>query len=95
MPFTKGENMNKAELVEALANKTGYPKSQVDEIIRETVALIGKTVKKEAVQLIGLGTFKPVKRKARTGVNPATGEKIKIPARKALKFTASANLKKL
>lgn len=87
--------MNKAELVEALANSTGYPKSQIDEIIKETIATIAKTVKKEPVQLVGLGTFKPVKRKARVGVNPSTGEKMKIPARKALKFTASSNLKKL
>ena len=87
--------MNKGELVEAIAGKTGYPKSQVDEVVRELIATIGKTVKKEPVQLVGLGTFKPVKRKARTGINPMTGAKIKIPARKALKFTASANLKKL
>lgn len=87
--------MNKGELVDAIAGNTGYPKSQVDEIVRELIATIGKTVKKEPVQLVGLGTFKPVKRKARTGINPMTGEKLKIPARKALKFTASANLKKL
>lgn len=87
--------MNKAELVEAVAKSTGYPKSQVDEVLREVIGVIGKTVKKEPVQLVGLGTFKPVKRKARMGVNPITGEKLKIPARKALKFTASANLKKL
>ena len=87
--------MNKAELVEAIAKKTGFAKSQIDEIVREMIGIIGKTVKKEPVQLVGLGTFKPVKRKARMGVNPSTGEKMKIPARKALKFTASSNLKKL
>ena len=87
--------MNKAQLVEAIAKKTGFAKSQIDEIVREMIGIIGKTVKKEPVQLVGLGTFKPVKRKARMGVNPSTGEKMKIPARKALKFTASANLKKL
>ena len=87
--------MNKAELVEKIADKTGYAKSLVNEVLSEIVDTIGKTVKKEPVQLVGLGTFKPVKRKARTGVNPITGAKIKIPARKALKFTASANLKKL
>lgn len=87
--------MNKGELVESIAKQTGYPKSQVDEVVKTLIATVGKTVKKEPVQLIGLGTFKPVKRKARVGVNPMTGEKLKIPARKALKFTASANLKKL
>lgn len=87
--------MNKGDLVEHIAKKTGYPKSQVTEVVNEMIATIGKTVKKEKVQLVGLGTFQGVKRKARMGVNPATGAKIKIPARKALKFTASANLKKL
>lgn len=87
--------MNKGELVEAIAESTGYPKSQVDEVVKTLIATVAKTVKKESVQLVGLGTFKPVKRKARVGVNPMTGEKLKIPARKALKFTASANLKKL
>lgn len=89
--------MNKGELVEKVAASTGYPKSQVTEVLNEVIATIARTVKKDpnGVQLIGLGTFKPVKRKARVGVNPATGEKIKIPARKALKFTATAALKKL
>ena len=87
--------MNKGQLVESIAKQTGYPKSQVDEVVKTLIATVGKTVKKEPVQLVGLGTFKPVKRKARVGINPATGEKLKIPARKALKFTASANLKKL
>lgn len=87
--------MNKAELIEAVSDKTGYAKSQVGEILNEVIDTVAKTVKKEKVQLVGLGTFQPVKRKARVGVNPATGKKIKIPARKALKFTATAALKKL
>ena len=87
--------MNKAELVEAVANSTGYAKSQVNEILSEIVATIGKKIKKEPIQLVGLGTFKAVKRKARTGVNPATGEKIKIKAKTTTKFTPSANLKTL
>ena len=88
--------MNKGELVEHIAKKTGYAKTQVTEIVNEIIGTVEKTVKKgQKVQLVGLGTFQSVKRKARVGVNPATGAKIKIPARKALKFTASANLKKL
>jgi DNA-binding protein HU-beta len=88
--------MNKAELVEALAKSTGYQKTAVNEILSGFVDLVGKTVKKgDSVQLVGLGTFKRVARKARAGVNPMTGAKIKIPARKTIKFTASANLKKL
>ena len=88
--------MNKAELVEALAKETGYQKTAVNEILSAFVGITGKTVKKGGqVQLVGLGTFKRVSRKARAGVNPATGAKIRIPARKTIKYTASANLKKL
>ncbi len=87
--------MNKAELIEKVSNSTGFAKSQVGEILNEIIGTIAKTVRKDKVQLVGLGTFQGVKRKARMGVNPATGEKIKIPARKALKFTATASLKKL
>ncbi|MGE0793328.1 MAG: HU family DNA-binding protein [Candidatus Woesearchaeota archaeon] len=87
--------MNKGQLVEAIAKELDMPKTQVDNVVKTLIEVVAKTVKKEPVQLVGLGTFKPVKRKARAGVNPMTGEKIKIPARKALKFTASANLKKL
>ena len=89
--------MNKAELVEEIAKKAKMPKTQVDEVVKTLIEVIGKTVKKDpkGVQLIGLGTFKSVKRKARTGVNPMTGQKIKIAACKTLKFKASANLKKL
>ncbi|MFW5865757.1 MAG: HU family DNA-binding protein [Nanoarchaeota archaeon] len=98
--LNKGETMNKGELVESIAKNTGYPKSQVNETLNEMIGTIEKTVKKRdmktaQVQLVGLGTFKAVKRKARMGVNPVSGEKIKIPARKTLKFTPSANLKKL
>lgn len=91
----KGENMNKAELVEKVSDNTGYAKSQVTEILNEVIEVIAKTVKKDKVQLVGLGTFQGVRRKARVGVNPSTGKKIKIPARKALKFTPTAALKKL
>ena len=68
--------MNKAELVETIANKTGYAKSLVNEVLSEIIETIAKTVHKEPVQLVGLGTFKPVRRKARMGVNPITGKKI-------------------
>jgi nucleoid DNA-binding protein len=91
----KGEKMNKGELVEAVAKKVGMPKAQVDEVIKTVIETIAKTVRKENVQLVGLGTFKPVTRKARMGINPATQKKIKIPSRKTVKFSVSANLKRL
>ena len=93
--------MNKAELIDAIADNTGYPKSQVSEVIAEMCDLVVEAVSKPKrgeepeVNLQPLGKFKLKKSKARTGVNPATGAKIKIPARKSLKFTPSAALKRL
>lgn len=86
--------MNKGDIVEAVAKKTELPKTTVTEVLNLTIDMIAKTAKKENVVLLGLGTFKPVKRKARTGVNPATGEKIKIKAYKTVKFSAAAAIKK-
>ena len=86
--------MNKGDLIEAVAKKTDYPKTAITEVLNTSIDLIAKTAKKEAVVLLGLGTFKPVKRKARNGVNPATGKKIKIPAYKTVKFSAAAAIKK-
>jgi nucleoid DNA-binding protein len=51
-------------------------------------------IKKGGVQLIGFGSFKIASRKARIGVNPKTGQKIKIKASKTVKFSASKDLKK-
>ena len=56
-------------------------------------SIAGALKKGQSVQLIGFGTFKVVARKARTGVNPKTGEKIKIKASKAVKFGAGKELK--
>ncbi len=86
--------MNKGELVEFVAKKTKMPKSHVSEVLNLAFETIAAKAKKEPVVLIGLGTFKPVKRKARNGVNPATGQKIKIPAYKTVKFSPSAGIKK-
>lgn len=86
--------MNKGDIVEAVAAKTELPKTTVTEVLNLTIDMIAKTAKKENVVLLGLGTFKPVKRKARTGVNPATGEKIKIKAYKTVKFSPAAAIKK-
>lgn len=85
--------MNKAELVEAIAKETGFTKTDSEAALNATIGAITKGVKKDPVQLVGFGTFKVVKLKARTGVNPQTGAKLKIPARKALKFKASSTLK--
>ncbi len=82
--------MNRKELVEAiLASKelNHLTKKDADTYISTMLDTIKKAVKKgDDVSLIGFGTFTKVRRAARTGVNPATGEKIKIKAKTLPKF---------
>ena len=86
--------MNKADLVEAIANATDLSKSKTDEVVGAMVATIIKAVAKgDSVQLVGFGTFGSGKRAARTGRNPRTGESIKIAAAKTMKFTAGKAFK--
>ena len=86
--------MNKADLVEAIANATDLSKSKTDEVVGAMVATIIKAVAKgDSVQLVGFGTFGSGKRAARSGRNPRTGESIKIAAAKTVKFTAGKAFK--
>ena len=84
--------MNRKELVEAiLKNKdlNHLTKKDADAFVGTLIDTIRKSVKKgDDVSLVGFGTFTKVKRAARMGVNPATGEKIKIKARTLPKFRA-------
>jgi len=77
--------MTKSQIVGALADKTGLAKKQVKELL-EGLAALAYTEAKNGFTLPGLGKLVVVKRKARWGRNPATGEKIRIAAKKALKF---------
>jgi len=88
--------MNKAELVEAVQKSLGKEtsKAQAERSVNAVVESIKLGLKKsKVVQLIGFGTFKVVNRKARTGVNPKTGAKIKIKASKTVKFATGKDLK--
>ncbi|HQR52150.1 MAG TPA: HU family DNA-binding protein [Burkholderiales bacterium] len=87
--------MNKSELVDAIAKKTGGTKASVEATLEAFVDTVtGTLAKGGTVALIGFGTFSTSKRAARTGRNPATGEAIKIAASKVAKFSAGAGLKK-
>jgi DNA-binding protein HU-beta len=86
--------MNKGQLVEAIAKAAELSKKDAQATLEATLATIQKSLKKkDNVTLIGFGTFSVVKRKARTGINPATGEKIKIKAKNVVKFKAGSKLK--
>ena len=86
--------MNKAELIEKIANDADLSKASAERALNAAIGTIIKTVTKgDDVQLIGFGTFKLGKRAARVGRNPATGAEIKIPAAKTAKFTAGKAFK--
>jgi nucleoid DNA-binding protein len=88
--------MNKVELVEAVQKSLGKEtsKAEAERAVNAVIDSIKVGVKKtKTVQLIGFGTFKIASRKARTGVNPKTGQKIKIKASKTVKFVAGKAFK--
>jgi DNA-binding protein HU-beta len=87
--------MSKQDLVEVLAKKTGLSKNAAAEALNAVLEAISSSLKKgQDVVLTGFGTFKVASRKARTGRNPKTGETIKIPARKVVRFKVGAELRK-
>jgi len=86
--------MNKTELIEHLATKHSLTKAEAGRILETLLDAVVTTVKKGgAVSIPGFGSFKQHSRAARTGVNPSTGDKIKIAAAKLPKFTPGAGFK--
>lgn len=86
--------MNRKELVDALATKTGSTKADAERNVAALIEVITATLKKgDNVALVGFGTFEVRKRAARNGRNPATGAALKIKASKAPAFKAGAALK--
>ncbi|GAB4378485.1 MAG: HU family DNA-binding protein [Salibacteraceae bacterium] len=85
--------MNKAELIEAMANGAGISKAEAKKALDAFIDSTTKTLKKGGrVALVGFGSFSVSKRSARTGRNPQTGKEIKIPAKNIVKFKAGADL---
>ncbi|WP_310389380.1 HU family DNA-binding protein [Roseateles sp.] len=86
--------MNKTELIAHLAAKHALTKAEAGRFLETLLEAVVSTVKKgEAVAIPGFGSFKQHARAARTGVNPSTGDKIKIPAAKLPKFTPGSGFK--
>jgi DNA-binding protein HU-beta len=87
-------NMNKSELIDAIAKSADISKAAAGRALDATVDSIKKSLKKgDLVSLVGFGTFYVGKRAARTGRNPQTGATIKIKAAKVPKFRAGKGLK--
>jgi DNA-binding protein HU-beta len=87
--------MTKAELVEIMAKDANISKAAAGVALESFMANITKALKKKdgKVTLVGFGTFAKVRRKARKGRNPQTGEPLKIKARNAVTFKAGKKLK--
>lgn len=86
--------MNKTELINAVAAKTGVSKKDADKVISATLDTIVETMKAgEKVSLVGFGAFEVKERAARVGHNPRTNEQIEIPASKVPQFKAGKALK--
>ena len=86
--------MNKPELVKAIADKTGLKQKEAEAALIAFVDVTEKALKKgDKVTLIGFGSFATRKRAKRTGVNPKTGKKIKIPAKIVPFFKPGKKLK--
>jgi nucleoid DNA-binding protein len=82
--------MTKSQLVQKLAEAAELNKRQADAVLQKLVDVtVGSVRKGDPVKIPGLGTFRKVQTKARMGRNPQTGEQIKIPARKKVRFSVA------
>lgn len=87
--------MTKKELVNAIAAETGLSIKDSGKALNAFVAAFGDAMKKgQRIQLPGMGTFNIVNRSARVVRNPRTGDKLKVPAKKVVKFKAAPALSK-
>ena len=88
--------MTRTELIAAIAQEAETDPKQAKTFLEGFTRIVENEMKKEGeVPLAGLGKFKVIKRKARVGRNPATGEAIQIPAKTVVKFTVAKALKDL
>lgn len=86
--------MNKKDLINVVAEKTGMTKKDSGLVVESVFDAIKETLSKgEKVQIIGFGTFEVRDRVARKGHNPQTGEEIDIPATRVPAFKAGKALK--
>lgn len=86
--------MNKAELILAVSEETGFSRKDVETTVNATLNAITKAlVQEEKVQIVGFGSFETKQRAERLGRNPKTRESVVIPAAKAPVFKAGKALK--
>lgn len=86
--------MNRQDLIDQIATQNDLSKAAAGRVLDTIVESIQTAVKKgDTVQLVGFGSFKSVKRAARTMRNPATGAPVKVPATTVPKFVPGASFK--
>jgi DNA-binding protein HU-beta len=86
--------MTKSQLVQKLSEASDISKKQADAVLQTLVGVtVGSVRRGDPVKIPGLGTFRKVQTKARMGRNPQTGEAIKIPARKKVRFSVAKTFK--
>ena len=86
--------MNKTELIDVMASKTGMTKKNAEAALNAFVETVSEQLAKgDKISLVGFGTFEVAERAEREGRNPQTGETMKIAASKAPKFKAGKALK--
>lgn len=85
--------MNKTELIDKIAAKSGLSKSDSKKAFDSSIEVLKEALAAgDKIQLVGFGTFSVNERPARQGINPATKQKIEIAAKKVAKFKAGAEL---
>ncbi|MCI2430358.1 HU family DNA-binding protein [Candidatus Acetothermia bacterium] len=88
--------MNKAELIETIAQRTGLAKRTAREAVNTIFETISKSVSEaNAVRISGFGTFGARARKASTRINPQTGQRLNVPSKAVPSFRAGRELKDL
>jgi DNA-binding protein HU-beta len=89
----KSKIMNKAQLIDAIANDAGITKADAKKALDSFITATSGALKSgDRVALVGFGSFSVSSRSARTGRNPQTGKEISIPAKKVVKFKAGSEL---
>ena len=85
--------MNKAELIDAIANESGLSKADSKKALDAFVSATSAALKEnDRISLVGFGSFSVSERAARTGRNPQTGKEIQISSKKVIKFKAGSDL---
>ena len=86
--------LSKADIIEAIAEQTGFPKNHSSEIIDTLLEIIKRTLESgEDVMISGFGRFCVKEKKERRGRNPATGEPMMLAPRRVVTFTCSGKLR--